>query len=264
MAVMDGIAKQFVFQLEQGDSGYEHYQGRLSLIKKRRAAEKHILLNLFKDKPEYLAVTSNPEHLKGDNFYVLKEDTRLEGPWSDKDKPKERFLPYQYDGIADRLYPWQKQIRDSAAVREPRLINVIYDPTGCCGKSSIAAIMEILDDCIDMPPLNDFKDIVALAHDICKDTGNRDPKVMFFDMPRAMGKDKLVGFYSAIEQIKKGKLYDIRYKYSSWWIHSPQVWVFTNVFPDLAFQSMDRWRVWEISSEKTLVRFSPPNIYNNV
>lgn len=28
-----GIAKHYVIQLEEGDSGYKHYQGRISLIK---------------------------------------------------------------------------------------------------------------------------------------------------------------------------------------------------------------------------------------
>ena len=32
-------SKKWVFQLEQGDGGYRHYQGRLSLIKKRRVGE---------------------------------------------------------------------------------------------------------------------------------------------------------------------------------------------------------------------------------
>ena len=33
------IAKQFVYQLEQGDSGYKHWQGRMSLFKPRRKKE---------------------------------------------------------------------------------------------------------------------------------------------------------------------------------------------------------------------------------
>lgn len=31
---LKGIAKKYVFQLEEGDGGYIHYQGRMSLIKK--------------------------------------------------------------------------------------------------------------------------------------------------------------------------------------------------------------------------------------
>ena len=34
--VNDGWWNKWVFQLERGDTGYEHWQGRVSLIKKRR------------------------------------------------------------------------------------------------------------------------------------------------------------------------------------------------------------------------------------
>ena len=36
---LKGWAKAWTFQKERGDEGYEHYQGRLSLIKKRRLPE---------------------------------------------------------------------------------------------------------------------------------------------------------------------------------------------------------------------------------
>ena len=79
---LKGVAKHYVFQLEQGDSSYIHYQGRLSLIKKRRKAEKHIILKLFKDKPpQYIEPTVLAEY-QGEAFYVMKDDTRIKGPRS--------------------------------------------------------------------------------------------------------------------------------------------------------------------------------------
>jgi len=38
-SLLKQIAKKWVFQHEKGDSGYEHWQGRLSLIKARRKPE---------------------------------------------------------------------------------------------------------------------------------------------------------------------------------------------------------------------------------
>ena len=49
--MLNGVAKRYVFQLEEGDTGYRHYQGRLSLIKKRR---KNQVLKLFVTPPNYL------------------------------------------------------------------------------------------------------------------------------------------------------------------------------------------------------------------
>lgn len=69
---------------------------------------------------------------------------------------------------------------------------------------------------------------------------------MFFDMPRAMPKQALHGLYTAIEQIKKGKVYDLRYHYKDWWFDSPQIWVFSNTMPDRSLLSADRWKVWTV------------------
>jgi hypothetical protein len=32
----------------------------------------------------HVSATSNPTHHTGDEFYVMKEDTRIEGPWTDR------------------------------------------------------------------------------------------------------------------------------------------------------------------------------------
>lgn len=242
-----GIAKTYVFQLEEGDTGYRHYQGRLSLIKKRR---KHEALKLFTTPPNYFEPTTNAESIRGDAFYMTKEDTRVSGPWSDKDQ--EVFIPRQYLGLIDRLYPYQKYIFDTREEFEPRKINLVYDPKGCNGKSTIAAICELYGSGIDVPPMNDMKEIIQLLCDECMSTNNRSPSPIFIDMPRAMDKSRLFGIYSAIEQIKKGKLYDTRYSYKKWWINSPQLWVFTNVLPDLNMLSLDRWNIYELNSKKEL------------
>lgn len=242
--------KKWVFQLEKGDAGYEHWQGRFSLIKKR---QKHVLVKLFKaiPVPNYLEPTTNEEFRK-EAFYCMKEDTRIEGPYKDGNEEGDTaYIPRQFRG--KELYEWQKQILESADVFDDRIINLIYDPHGNSGKSTVAAIAELVHNGIDMPPLNDYKELIALACDICMDKNLRDPKIMFFDMPRAVRKDQLYGLYSAIEQIKKGKLYDCRYHYKSWWIDSPQIWVFTNTLPDLSMLSLDRWKIWKIDNESKLL-----------
>jgi hypothetical protein len=71
-----------------------------------------------------------------------------------------------------------------------------------------------------------------------------------------MDKDRLNGIYTAIEQIKKGKLYDLRYKYKCYWIDSPCIWVFTNREPDENLLSRDRWKIYEIKKQK-LLKYNP-------
>lgn len=239
---LEDNTKEATFQLEIGDSGYEHWQGRFSLLKKRN---KNPLMNLFKSSgleiPNYLAITS--EENRKNNFYVLKADTRLEGPFIVK-KKVDVYIPKHLRDI--QLRTWQQQVIDSKDIFDDRTINLIYDPIGNNGKSTVASIAELKYGAIDLPPINDYKELIALMCNICKDQEIRDPKLVLMDMPRAVRKDQLYGLYSAIEQIKKGKLYDMRYHYKAWWIDPPQVWVFSNKLPDMEMLSMDRWKLWTI------------------
>lgn len=106
--------------------------------------------------------------------------------------------------------------------------------------------MELKYGGIDLPPLNDFKEIIQIMYGICSAKNLRTIGGVFFDLPRAMDKERLHGIFCALEQIKKGKLYDMRYSYRDWWIDSPQIWVFTNYLPDLSLLSNDRWNLWEV------------------
>lgn len=257
---LEGIAKMFTFQLEEGDSGYRHYQGRLSLIKKRRIAEKHIILSLFDGKPfkpEYLAPTVNSNALKGDLFYVMKEDTRIDGPWTEKDVPKEIYVPAQYRNVSvDMLYPFQQTIWNSVVNYrvDSRTINLLYCPKGNKGKLTIAHMCRLLQGCLVIPAIiNDAKELVQVACDMCMDRELRNPKAVFIDMPRAINKERLYGLYSAVETIKDGYLYDCRHHFKSWDIDSPQVWVFTNKEPDLSMLSQDRWNVFVLDENKALM-----------
>lgn len=252
-SLLKQIAKKWVFQHEKGDSGYEHWQGRLSLIKARRKPE---LMKLIQglDYPifNYLEPTVSQESQKT-AFYCMKADTRIDGPYQDDDK--EIYIPRQYRGFMNRLRPFQQYIKDSVNTFEPRIINLIYCPDGDKGKSVIAALMELLGKGIDLPPVNDAKELIQTMCDICMAKKERVPNPVFIDLPRAMEKSRLFGIYTAIEQFKKGKLYDLRYAYKEWWIDSPQIFVFQNVLPNFSYLSKDRWRIWTINDEYELIQF---------
>lgn len=244
--MLEGVAKKWVFQLEQGDSGYRHFQGRMSLIKKRRKCE---LMKLLEPRcPQYL----EPSHDTSWS-YVMKKDTRIDGPWTDEDV--EVYIPRQYRGLMDRLYPYQKVIMDSADVFDTRSINLIYCPVGGVGKTTVAMLCRLFKNGITLPPINDQKELVQSCCDICVARNTRNPSPIFIDLPRAMKKDTLHGIYSGIELIKNGDLYDLRYKYREYLIDSPQIWVFSNMEPDLTMLSLDRWKVWVINEHKELEKY---------
>ena len=70
--------KKWAFQLECSENGYKHYQGRISLIKRKALKP---LLKLF-GTPEWAGIHFTPtsSDCKGDIFYCTKDDTRIDGP----------------------------------------------------------------------------------------------------------------------------------------------------------------------------------------
>ena len=249
------LGKKWCFQLEKGEqTGYMHWQGRISLKNKHRLCELKKMWTIT-PLPNYLKPTSKETVVTGNFFYVQKEDTRVDGPWDDRNSVQ-KYIPRQFRGLMDRLYPYQQQIYDCAKEFDSRNINLVYDKRGNQGKSTIAALCELFGNGLDLPPVNDAEKLVQSLCDICISKNLRTPSPVFIDMPRAMDKTRLHGIYTAIEQIKKGKLYDVRHSYRDWWIDSPQLWVFTNIEPDLELLSRDRWRVWTVDDTKNLQIYS--------
>lgn len=249
---LKGIAKKFVFQREISDGGYNHYQGRISLIKRRRAAEHHILVKLFKElAPNYIQPTSNPEFYTGEAFYMTKEDTRVEGPWTDKDEKKVETTQIKMM-LQWELRPYQKQLVEYATQFDMRGIELIYDPKGNCGKSLFSEYLEYMGLAEEVPPFR-------MMDDIFQWVATRPIKRCYvFDMPRGMKKDKLADFYSGIEVIKNGVAYDKRYKADKIRFCRPRVYVFTNTLPNFKLMSPDRWVVWQMTDDYALEPYKPP------
>lgn len=222
--------KKYCFQLEKGESGYLHYQGRVALKVKARSM-------CGKLSPAHWS----PSHVD-DDFYVTKVESRVEGPWKDTDP----YIPRQIRNI-EKLYPWQEYIIKSAEIFDTRTINYVHCEHGNVGKSTLVGYIRAHQLGRALPPLNNAQDILRMVCDL--PTAN----LYIFDMPRAMKKEKLFGFYSALETIKDGYAYDDRYDFREKVFDCPCIWVFSNCPPDFDCLSTDRWAVWHII-DKTLVK----------
>lgn len=232
--VLKKNCKKWCFQLERGESNYEHYQGRFSLkVKKRLLTCK----KLFEWKEIHLSPTSNEN--RDNMFYVTKEDTRIDGPWSDQDE--EIYIPRQIREI-NKLYEWQQHIVDNYDVWDTRTINIIIDAKGNTGKSTLIGYMRAHKLGFAIPYCNDFRDIMRMIMDVPT------KRCYLMDMPRAIKKEKLYQMYSALETIKNGYAYDDRYHFKEKVFDCPNIWVFTNIFPDLSLLSQDRWVIWKIKN----------------
>lgn len=242
---LTGIAKKFCFQKECSDTGYVHYQGRLSLIKKRRKME---ALKLFKLPPQYFEPTTGTEFATGDSFYQLKEDTRIEGPWKDDDEKK--CLTHQLSIFNTyELYPYQQSLLEKASQFCMRSIDLVYDPDGHIGKSIFSEFLEYSGVAEEIPPYRLMDDIFSWV------ASRPIKKCYIIDMPRGMKKDKLGDFYSGVEVIKNGVAYDKRYTAKKIRFDRPRIFVFTNGLPEFSLMSKDRWKVWTVNEKKELVKF---------
>jgi len=225
------------------EEGYLHYQGRISLMKKKRVNElKNLLLenNYYLSKAHFSPTVNNNV---GQVFYCMKLDTRIDGPWTDKDE-KEVPIPKQL-AIIENLYPYQQEIIDRALYCwSPRNINVLIDTEGCKGKSTLALHCAVHKIGKQIPSVNSYLDIMQCVMSM-PISG-----LYFIDMPRAINKNKLIEFYGGIESIKNGYCFDFRYKYTEKYFNSPEIWIFSNKYPQKDLMSRDRWKYWCIENNE--------------
>lgn len=258
-----GSCKKWCFQKEQGEGGYIHWQCRFSLKEKER---KDGVLKRIKAEwgwenvhGDGLRPTSNEN--RDNQFYAMKEDTRIEGPWSNEN---DCYVPRQVREI-ERLYQWQREIVDKCKVWDSRTINVVIDKKGGNGKSVLCSYMRCYKLGRILPALNDSKDLMRACCSMPTATA------YLIDLPRALDKRRMNEMYAALECIKSGYAYDERYNFTEKVFDCPSVWVFTNTEPDMDMLSRDRWRLWEIENldgwmgheqrdcvEKRLIPYVPP------
>lgn len=241
---LNEICKEGTFQLEECPStGKKHFQGRVSLKKKiRKTALVKIATETFLRQGVSWSITSKPNIRNYD--YLTKEHTRVAGPWNIKEK--ETYIPRQVREITN-LRPFQQHIINDAEVWNTRIINWVYQPDGCVGKSILKTYLRCHKLGRPLPPCNDMKDILRMVCDMPTS------KLYIIDLPKAMKKERLHGLLGAIETIKDGYAYDDRYKFTEKVFDCPNIWVFSNMMPDFDMLSHDRWKIWNINDEYELI-----------
>lgn len=237
--------KKWTFQREKGENtNYEHYQGRIHLITKKRYCQV-ILWQPFSNHCSW-SLTSDAH--KDDFNYVEKVATRIDGPWSDSDPPPP-YIPRQIRNI--QLREWQATIAIAAGLWQPRIINVIIDKVGNIGKSILCTYLRCHNLARIIPAVNDYKDIMRL---VCNMPTS---KCYICDLPKSCPKYALSGMFSALESLKNGYCWDDRYRFTEKIFDSPNVYVFTNKDIDNKLLSEDRWKLWHVVDGRLEI-YNPP------
>lgn len=252
-AALKPWCKKYVFQLEKGtENGFLHYQCRVSLIKKlstisvKRNVEQGVM-----PKGNW-SLTSGEEAAKPTFSYVMKADTKVDGPWTDKDfedPPQKTRQLLNFE--RHQKYGWQETVTVLAQTYDERYISIIYDVTGNNGKSIFTEFLEYHRLACELPLMNSMEDIMqcVMSQEIAK--------CYTIDMPRGMKKEKLAQFYAGIECLKNGYAYDKRYAFKKKRFDRPAIIVFTNSLPQWHLMSLDRWQIYEMQEDKTLIQRNP-------
>jgi len=84
---------------------------------------------------------------------------------------------------------------------------------------------------------------------------NKDPRIVFFDFPRAVDQKKVMAATALMEDAKSGHLETtFGGKHREVQISNVHIVVLANTAPDLSVLSVDRWRIWRLGGQ----------VYNNI
>lgn len=265
-SVFDEFFAHWIFQLEKGfEEGKEHYQCRGQL---ESPLSKASLLQIFdcrglKDQISIQPESNNSIQQGGLTFYVMKDETRVDGPWHDEaHKPRKR-VKYEARDLAcmENPLPWQAQVMAMLTpLPDDRSIVWIADPVGNHGKSKLMKWLRVQSDfdCARIP--------MGSATQIKTSVIEKGPhRVYMVDLPRTVGKEERIQeIYSALEEVKNGWVESAMYgKAAELLMEPPHVIIFSNGYPTLSHMSHDRWKVYKLQTvgdEHSLIRCTSEEI----
>lgn len=229
---LNELALKWVFQKEKGLlKGYIHYQGRLKLRTRQRQGTVEEYFLKSKLTGVKVSGTTKGVHQAGCFNYVMKIETRIEGPWQDGNSEEKKNLIIEEGGgviekdqIEKTPHPWQKDLIKILRNGDRDKINIIQDAPGENGKSTLVNYLVATGEAMILPPINDITKVVGFI------SASETKKIYVGDIPRSLNKNKrkLEEYMAGIEQVKTGLIYDWRYTSKVKIIPRPTIGIFTN------------------------------------
>jgi len=221
LGLLKEICKKFVFQLEKGDSGYEHYQGWMSLKMKERF---NTVKNHF---PQSIHLEPCKNSFASEK-YCSKQESRIDGPWTEESKLVK---------IIKDLRPWQQGLVDLIKELDERDVVWVYSNKGGAGKSNLAKWLHIKKKALVCTNARTADIVYA-----CK----QEPEIIVFDFVKCCeGRIN----YGAIESVKGGMLFNTKYESGNVCFDPPAIICFANFWPPCGNDDVmmdDRWKFYEV------------------
>jgi len=232
------LGKRWCFQKERGEEkteanpdGYLHWQLQFSLFKEARKKQVCQLLRtssgwVFHDD------AVRPMSNKGkDTVYSMKLQTRVEGPWCDKDAPP-KYVQRRFREA--KLKGWQQHIRDrikkQLTDQDDRHVIMVHEPSGCVGKSFLKGYMKSHDQNVLIVP-SSMDSAEKIMQYVCDLTQEGEQYILLMDMPRATNAKHWWTICNGLEILKQGFLHDGRNHAVEKTIEPPGMCVFANAKP---------------------------------
>lgn len=232
----------------------EHYQGRILTTKRIRLGQ---CIGLIHHVLPTAHVTPTATVNRRQFNYVLKEDTRIDGPWKDgvddEGNAEEGVLYIQkHLRVEPTWNAWQRSVIDIIdTVPDGRTIHYIIKE-GNVGGTTMCKYLHMHGIARRLPCINDMKELSQAI------LGTKPYKAYFIDMPKALNQQKLYGFYSAIEELVNGYAFDPRHKWKENYFEPPHVFVISNESPNLDVLVRDRWKIWHVTKADLELKQGPP------
>lgn len=238
-------ADKYIFQAEKTvheGKDNPHYQGYFHVKEKTRVSTLISICNKdegFRGMQLQPASTAGTEALKK---YVMKEDTRVAGPWADK-------AIYMGADLWSPCYMpvWQRQLtKYLSGPPNDRYIIWINDPAGNQGKSKFLKYLAYHHDALNLT-YGKSGDLLNL---VSKNQGRRCYSVnLSRTRPESVAETEL---YAGLEGIKDGHFTNTKYETNQVLMNSPHLVVMANHPPVYANMSNDRWVVFNLTDGQLL------------
>lgn len=248
-------ASRYVFQYERGENSDKlHIQCHIELNEPMTGSSLREKIRFSAGIREWYhkgCLTTSPvSDLQASYQYAEKSGTRVRGPFK---YPQSLYTGKDLIGSEKfpKALPWQQTIF-SMVEEEPddRTIHVVYEETGCKGKSKVTKTLGFQGKSIEIPVGQTPQQSIAAV--ISAPT----VKIYFADFPRCSFVNN-PNIWEVLEKTKVGYLTSpFRGKYGYKYMDPPHVIVFANEIPDLDLLSFDRWKLWSVDVNDQLERLN--------
>lgn len=243
--IIEGLRQycdKFIFQLENPGNNNFHYQGYCHVRERTRpktlAKELQGDAKAFDPDNPFFGIECQACSTAGKTAlkkYCMKQESRVAGPWADKKVYMGTDLPSE-----DRLFPFQKQVKEMLLSPNDRHINWIYDEGGNSGKTKILKYMLFHHEtpCLAYGNSADILNLVSKFQGAAGYSFN-----LTRTKPSTFSTQDL---YAAMESIKDGMFINTKYETDMVLMDCPAMVVVANSLPDMTCLSKDRWKIWTI------------------